>query len=108
MSDIENSILRGAEEALAYAKGDKSKGIDHVVRIPDTVDVKGIRSATGMSQGQFADFYGFKVTALRSWEQGRRKPERTARILLAIIERNPRIVHDILTVETTRYAEAAE
>jgi len=96
MSEVGKSIIAGLEDAVAYAKGDKSKGREYKIQIPDTIDVKGIRANTGMSQSQFADFYGFKVSALQAWEQGRRKPDRTARILLAVIEKNPSIIHDTL------------
>jgi len=33
---------------------------------------------------------------LRNWEQERRKLEGPARVLLALLERNPRIVEDML------------
>ena len=70
MSKVGESIIRGMEEAVAYAKGDKTKGREHVVHVPEDIDVKAIRERTGMSQRQFADYYGLKVTALQAWEQG--------------------------------------
>lgn len=32
-----------------------------------------LRSKTGMSQSQFAGYFGFTVRALQNWEQGVRK-----------------------------------
>jgi putative transcriptional regulator len=96
MTKAGDSILRGLGDAVEFAKGNKTRTRVHAVVIPDRVDVKAIRRRTGMSQSQFADFYGFKLTAVQAWEQGRRRPERTARILLAIIEKNPSVVHDTL------------
>ena len=81
---------------MAYAKGDKTKGRERVIHVPEDVDVKGIRERTGMSQRQFAEFYGIKLTALQAWEQGRRKPDRTARILLTVLEKNPKAVREAL------------
>ena len=37
----------------------------------------------------FARKYGFALSAVRDWEQGRRRPDRSARILLKIVEREP-------------------
>ena len=46
----------------------------------------------GLSQEAFARKYGFALSAVRDWEQGRRRPERSARILLKIVEREPEAV----------------
>jgi len=40
----------------------------------------------------FAETYGFAVAAVRDWEQGRRRPERSARKLLKIVEKEPEAV----------------
>ena len=55
---------------------------------PETVDVKRIRKRLGLSQEAFAATYGFAFSAVRDWEQGR-QPDRSARILLKIVEREP-------------------
>ena len=59
-------------------------------------DAKAIRKATGLSQTAFAWRYGFDVSALRDWEQGRRTPDRSARVLLAIIKYEPKAVERAL------------
>lgn len=92
-SAVATRVLRGLNDALAHAHGDDSAAIAHV---PETVDVKGIRTAQGLSQTVFASRYGFTVGAVRDWEQGRRRPERAARILLTIIEREPDVVNRIV------------
>ncbi len=56
------------------------------------VDVKAIRSATGLSQGMFAARYRIPVGTLRDWEQGRKQPDTTARAYLHVIARNPDMV----------------
>jgi putative transcriptional regulator len=59
-------------------------------------DARAIRKATGLSQAVFAWRYGFDVSALRDWEQGRRTPDRSARVLLAIIKYEPKAVERAL------------
>lgn len=86
MSSSGQSILRGARQALAYAKGERDGFVAHV---PDTLDVKAIRSRLGLTQADFAARFGFDVRAVENWEQGRRHPERPARAFLRVIEREP-------------------
>jgi putative transcriptional regulator len=79
-----DKITAGLESAKAYADGtaDKRK---YRVHIPERIDVKKIRTRLGLSQEAFAQEYGFALSAVRDWEQGRRRPERSARILLKIV-----------------------
>src|SRR3546814_6385597 len=53
------------------------------------VYVKAIRKASGMTQEAFASTYGFTLGAVRDWEQGRKSPERTARVLLRVVAEVP-------------------
>jgi putative transcriptional regulator len=93
MSKAGRSILRGARQALAYAKGERSGFVAHV---PERIDVAAIRTRMGLSQAAFAKRFGFKLDALQNWEQGRRRPEGAARALLRVIEREPEAVQRAL------------
>lgn len=55
----------------------------------------GIREQFGLSQDKFADLVGISVGTLRNWEQGRRKPEGPARVLLRVASRHPEVLLDI-------------
>lgn len=90
--NIGDEIIHGLEQALAYSKGEPVNVVVHNVVVPDAVDVKAIRERCGLTQTAFAERYGFSTAALRDWEQGRRRPERAARILLTIIDREPAAV----------------
>jgi len=59
-----------------------------------TPDVKAIREKYGLSQTKFAKLLGISPATLRNWEQGRRKPEGPARILLFIADKHPEAVLD--------------
>ncbi len=91
-----NDILTGLENALAYAKGDKSKGIAHVVQVP-IVDVRPIRAKLGLSQDKFAATFGVSAKTVRKWEQGTRRPTGPARVLLNVIDREPEVVKRVLS-----------
>lgn len=86
-----NKIMEGVEQARAYLEGTADKR-RYRVHVPAKVDVRKIRTRLGLSQESFAATYGFAVSAVRDWEQGRRRPERSARILLKIVEREPEAV----------------
>ncbi len=72
-------------------------GRGRVVRPPDHVDVFAIRRKLNMSQERFARRYGFSVWSVRNWEQGRRRPEGPARVLLRVIEADPKAVDRALS-----------
>ena len=86
-----DKIKAGLDDAKAFLEGadDTSR---YRVHVPAHVDVKKIRTHLGLSQEGFAATYGFAVSAVRDWEQGRRQPERSARILLKIVEKEPEAV----------------
>jgi putative transcriptional regulator len=96
MSAAGKSILAGLQDALAYAQGDTTRGEAHTVQVPATVDVKAIRKRLGLTQTAFAQRYGFELSSIRNWEQGRRQPEGPARILLLVIDKEPEAVHRAL------------
>ena len=96
MSAAGKSILAGLQDALAYAQGDTTRGQSDTVRVPATVDVKAIRKRLGLTQAAFAQRYGFELSSIRNWEQGRRQPEGPARLLLLVIDKEPEAVHRAL------------
>ncbi|HXR35185.1 MAG TPA: helix-turn-helix domain-containing protein [Candidatus Binataceae bacterium] len=88
------SIVQGAHEALAYARGEKDHGC--IVHVPEEIDVKAIRKQAQMSQGEFSRIYGFSKRSLEQWEQGRRSPTGAARVFLTVIAREPAAVQRAL------------
>jgi putative transcriptional regulator len=93
MSKGGQSILRGAKQALDYARGVREGVVAHV---PEEIDVVAIRKRLGLSQGEFAARFGFKLDAVQNWEQGRRRPDGAARAFLRVIEREPEAVQRAL------------
>jgi len=87
-------IIQGLHEAAAHARGEKVPGLK--LHVPRRVDVSAIRRRTGLSQEAFSRRIGVSTGTLRNWEQGRRTPEGPARVLLAMLARNPRIVEETI------------
>jgi putative transcriptional regulator len=84
-------LVAGLNEALAHARGEIELP-SYTVTVPEQIDVAGLRRQLGLSQTAFARAFGLDVTALHAWEQGRRRPDRAARILLAVIAKEPEAV----------------
>jgi putative transcriptional regulator len=88
-------ILAGLEEAVRWSKGEAVDVRQTVVRVPE-VDVRRVRRKLGLSQAEFAGKFGFTPASVKNWEQGRRRPEGPARVLLAVIDRHPEAIEDAL------------
>jgi putative transcriptional regulator len=103
MSNAGSRILRSVRNARAAVRGE---GRDRLVaHVPEAVDVKAIRERLGLSQEAFALRFGFTLAAVRDWEQGRRRPEQAARVLLLVIQKEPRAVEKALRPARARAAE---
>lgn len=88
-----DGIVQGLREVARYRRGERE---GFVVHAPDQVDVASIRRRHNQTQAAFARTYGFSLSAVRDWEQGRRRPERAARLLLAMISSEPQTVKRVL------------
>ena len=67
-------------------------------------EVRNIRERYGLSQDKFARLMGISAATLRNWEQGRRKPEGPARILLMIAAKHPETLLDLMTNKKSKKA----
>jgi len=97
MSEIGESIIRGFEEAIAFAEGTADMSL-YQVHIPAEIDVRAIRGRLGLTQQEFAIRFGFSVNTVRHWEQGRRVPEGPTRAYLMVIDREPEAVQKALRI----------
>ena len=60
------------------------------------IDVRKLRGRMKLSQTQFAARFGFSLDSIQNWEQGHRRPEGPARVLLAVIAKNPKAVEEAI------------
>jgi putative transcriptional regulator len=89
-------LEESAKQILAHVRGESKLATRRIV-LPDEVDVRRVRSQTGMSQGEFARAFCINPRTLQEWEQGRRKPDATTRAYLSVIQKNRRAVLEALT-----------
>lgn len=89
------AILQGLDEARRFLRGEEVPGLRY--HPAPSEDVAAIRKRTGLSQAAFARQIGVPVATLRNWEQGRRRPDGPARVLLALLAKDPEIVRRTLS-----------
>ncbi len=90
-----DNIKAGLEEAIEFANGNTKGARIHKVEVPD-IDVQAARKKMGLSQDKFASSFGIPTSTLRNWEQGTREPRGAAKILLALINKRPDMVREVL------------
>jgi len=91
----ESDLVMAAREMVAHRRGEIALPVRKFTP-PEVVDVGIIRKQLGYNQKQFANHFGFALSAVKDWEQGRRRPERATRVLLALIAANPGFVEKTL------------
>ena len=82
-------------EVLAHVRGE----VDLPCRIvddPSAERILALRKRMKLSRQKFANRFGLDARAVQDWEQGRRLPDRAARVLLTVIERDPKAVERAL------------
>ena len=96
MTTFGKDLIQSANEALAIARGEMApaRALDAA-----DIDVAAIRKRLGLSQNRFAQRFGLAPATVRDWEQRRRRPDRIARTLLLVIERNPGAVDQALAAD---------
>ncbi len=100
--DEYDRLLGGLSDALAHPEPTSAPALRQAplqlspLSLPDRLDVAAIRRRTGLAQPAFARRIGVSLATLRNWEQGHRSPTGPARVLLALVERNPLIVAETL------------
>ncbi len=96
LARLTDEEVRRAAEGDPDARPLTARQLSRARKVPEHVDVRAIRRKRNMSQAAFANRYGLALNAVQDWEQGRRPPNRYARILLAVIDREPEAVERAL------------
>lgn len=77
-----DQIHAGLMEALSVARNEAAP---YKLHVPQEMDVKAIRTKTGMTQKDFSSTFGFGLDQLKQWEQGRARPVQALRAYLLLI-----------------------
>lgn len=97
-SRLFDEMAEGLSEAITIARGEADPST-YRVHLPEEPDVAAVRRRLGLTQAAFAARFGFSLASVRDWEQRRRRPDRSARLLLKLVEREPEAVARVLAAE---------
>ena len=84
-------VEEALEEVLAHVRGETPLPC-RIVDDPAAEHIVALRKRMKLSRQKFADRFGLDARAVQDWEQGRRVPDRAARVLLTVIDRDPEAV----------------
>jgi len=70
-------------------------------------DVAAIRAGLGLNRAAFAATFGLTLGTVRDWEQGRRRPDMAAQVLLLVIKHAPAVVRAALAASMTIVGQEA-
>lgn len=93
MTKAGKRLIQAAKEAAAIARGEMKPA---KCWVPPDVDVRAIRHKLELGQEEFAWEYGFTVTQIRDWEQGRTRPLGAMRAYLLVIAHDPSVIREML------------
>ena len=97
--ELFQELLESVKQGAAIMKGESQPS--RTFEFPET-EVQALREQFGLSQAKFANLVGISVGTLRNWEQGRRKPEGPARVLLRVAALHPEALLDISREHSTK------
>ena len=86
-TEFGRELIESMREASAILRGEHDAVRVHLA--PGDIDVRAIRERLGLTRPAFAQRFGLALAAVRDWEQGLRRPDPAARVLLLVIARNP-------------------
>jgi putative transcriptional regulator len=90
--ELFEELLESVKQGAAIMKGELEPS--RVFHFPEA-EVRKLRKHYGLSQNKFAALMGISVATLRNWEQGRRKPEGPAKILLKVAAKHPDVLLEL-------------
>ena len=103
-TEFGRDLIASMEEAADIMRGNTEPARVH---LPGRmVDVRALRGTLGLSRSAFADRFGLAIAAVRDWEQGLRRPDPAARVLLMVIARSPEVVAEAVTESRLASADA--
>ena len=90
-TEVGREVEAALGEVLAHVRGETQLPC-RIVDDPAAEHIVALRKRMKLSRQNFADRFGLDARAVQDWEQGRRVPDRAARVLLTVIDREPEAV----------------
>jgi len=86
--NLRDALTESLNEIKAWKRGEVELPSENVDPMPPA-RIRAIRKSLCKSTREFEARFGISSGTMNNWEQGRRKPDATAQILLKVIEIDP-------------------
>jgi putative transcriptional regulator len=93
-SELGLALEEGLREALAWKRGEVALEVVNIDPMP-VERIRAIRRKVARTAQQFEQKFGIPAATVNNWEQGRRKPDPAARLLLKLIEQDAEAVEQV-------------
>ncbi len=87
-----DELSAAMEDAIAFAKGDASRGKVVHPKPLTPEEIKAARTKLKLTQREFAAVFRVGLGTIRHWERGDRTPDGPAQVLLRVIKHEPEAV----------------
>jgi putative transcriptional regulator len=91
---LADALIESLQEVAAWQRGELELDIVDVDTMPPA-RIKSIRKKAARSVADFERRFGIPVATMNNWEQGRRKPAASDRLLLKMIDRDAALVEQV-------------
>lgn len=91
--ELFEELKQSLREANLIRRGELKPG--RVFQVKTDSDIARVRGRLGLSQTKFAAILGISADTLQNWEQGRRSPTGSAKVLLRIAAKHPEVLLEV-------------
>jgi putative transcriptional regulator len=91
--ELFDDLKQSLREAVQIKRGILKPS--RVFKIDPKNDIVKVRAKLGLSQSKFANILGISAGTLQNWEQGRRRPAGSAKVLLKIAAKHPEVLLEL-------------
>ena len=91
--ELFEELKQSLREANLIKRGELKPG--RVFHVNPESNIVRVRGKLGLSQSKFAAILGISVDTLQNWEQGRRRPTGSAKVLLRIAAKHPEVLLEV-------------
>jgi len=105
IGDTVNELIKGNVKTSFSEKELKALGVTIPKVEINAKDIQEIRKRINLSQSVFAKVLNVSPSSVRQWEQGKRTPSGSTKILLELLKENPSILN--YRIESSAYLKQA-
>ena len=91
-------LMKGMRQMIDHLNGKKVPGVrvSYHAKPVGAEEIRKVRKSLGLTQDRFAVIVGEGLAAVRSWEQGARRPNGSASKLIRMLKSHPELAPELV------------